>query len=106
MNTDRRLTEYYNIILTEKETVFLVLYYFHDETLTSNYTSTLSENEELIKFKNSLINEFDALKSSIFAEVNSFKNKYLNSYSKDVSINNSERLIKQSQNNINFLRNN
>ena len=32
--------------------VFLVLYYFHDETLTSNDTFTLSENEELIKFKN------------------------------------------------------
>ena len=44
------------------------------------------------------------LKSSFFAEVNSFKNKYLNSYSNDVSINNSERLIKQLQDNINFLR--
>ena len=32
------------------------------------------------------------------------KNKHLNSYRNDVSINNSERLIKQLQDNINFLR--
>ena len=64
----------------------------------------LSENEELTKFKNSIIDEFDAIKSSFFAEVNSLKNKYLNSYSNYVSINNSERLIKQLQDNINFLR--
>ena len=65
---------------------------------------TLSENEELFKFKNSIIDEFDALKSSFFAEVNSLKNKYLNSFSDDVSINNAERLIKQLQDNIDFLR--
>ena len=65
---------------------------------------TLSENEELFKFKNSIIDEFDALKSSLFAEVNSLKNKYLNSFSNDVSINNAERLIKQLQDNIDFLR--
>ena len=65
---------------------------------------TLSENEELTKFKNSVIDEFDAIKSSFFAEVNSLKNKYLNSHSNYVSINNSERLIKQLQDNINFLR--
>ena len=65
---------------------------------------TLSENEELTKFKNSIIDEFDAIKSSFFAEVNSLKNKYLNSCSNYVSINNSERLIKQLQDNINFLR--
>ena len=75
-----------------------------DETLASNDTLILSENEELIKFKNTIIDEFDALKSSFFAEVNSFKNKCLNSYSNDVSINNSSRLIKQLQDNINFLR--
>ena len=67
-------------------------------------TLTLSENEELFKFKNSIIDEFDALKSSFFAEVNSLKNKYLNSFSNDVSINNAERLIKQLQDNIDFLR--
>ena len=60
-----------------------------DETLASNYTLILSENEELIKFKNTITDEFDALKSSFFAEVNSFKNKCLNSYSNDFSINNS-----------------
>ena len=65
---------------------------------------TLSENEELFKFKNSIIDEFDALKSSLFAEVNSLKNKYLNFFSNDVSINNAERLIKQLQDNIDFLR--
>ena len=75
-----------------------------DETLASNDTLTLSENEELVRFKNSIIDEFDALKSSFFAEVNSFKNKYLNSYSNGISINNSEGLIKQLQDNINFLR--
>ena len=68
-----------------------------DETLASNDILALSENEELIKFTNSIIDEFNALKSSFFAEVNSFKNKYLNSYPNDVSINNSERLIKQLQ---------
>ena len=75
-----------------------------DETLVSNDTFALSENEELIKCKISITDEFDALKSSFFAEVNLFKNKYLSSYSNDVSINNSERLIKQLQDNINFLR--
>ena len=68
-----------------------------DETLASNDILALSENEELIKFTNSIIDEFNALKSSFFAEVNSFKNKYLNSCPNDVSINNSERLIKQLQ---------
>ena len=75
-----------------------------DETLVSNDTFALSKNEELIKCKISITDEFDELKSSFFAEVNSFKNKYLNSYSNDVSINGSERLIKQLQDNINFLR--
>ena len=62
---------------------------------------TLSGNEELIKFKNSIIDEFDVLKSSFFTEVNSFKNKYVNSYSNDVSINNYNIKL---QDNINFLR--
>ena len=61
----------------------------------------LSENEELIKFKNSIIDEFDVLKSSFFTEVNSLKNKYVNSYSNDVSINNYNMKL---QDNINFLR--
>ena len=51
-----------------------------------------------------MIEVFNALKSSFFHEVNSFKDKHLNSYANDVSINNSERLIRQLQDNINFLR--
>ena len=66
-----------------------------DETLASNDSLAISEKKELIKFKKSIIEEFDALKSSFFAEVNSFKNKHLNSYPNNISINNSERLIKQ-----------
>ena len=76
-----------------------------DETLLSNDTLAINENEELIRFRNSIIEEFDVLKSSFFAEVNSFTNKHLlNSYPNDVSINNSERSKKQLQDNINFLR--
>ena len=51
-----------------------------------------------------MIEVLNALKSSFFPEVNSFKDKHLNSYANDVSINNSERLIRQLQDNINFLR--
>ena len=36
-----------------------------DETLASNNTLALCEYEELIKFKNSIIDEFDALKSTL-----------------------------------------
>ena len=61
-------------------------------------------SSRLFSLLNSVIEEFDTLKSSFFAEVKSFKNKHLNSYLNDVSINNSERLIKQLQDNINFLR--
>ena len=75
-----------------------------DETLASNDALEISENEELIKFKNSITEEFDALKLSFFAEVNSFKNKHLNFYLNDVSVTNSERLIKQFEDNISFLR--
>ena len=39
-----------------------------DETLASNVNLAISENEELIKFKKSIIEEFDALKSSFFVE--------------------------------------
>ena len=75
-----------------------------DETLASNDALAINKNEELIRFKNSILEEFDALKSSFFVGVTSFKNKHLNSYLNGVSINNSERLIKQLQGNINFLR--
>ena len=46
-----------------------------DETLANNDTTSINEKKEFIKFKKSIIEEFDALKSSFFAEVNSFKNK-------------------------------
>ena len=54
---------------------------------------------QLVKIRNwlnksSIREEFDALKSSLFAEVNSLKTKRLNSYPNDVFINNSERLKK------------
>ena len=65
-----------------------------DETLASNDTSAIRKKEELIKYKISIIEEFDALKSSFFAKVNSFKEKYLNFYLNDASINNSECLTK------------
>ena len=43
-----------------------------NETLSSKSTLSISEDEELIKYKSSIIDEFDALKLSFFAEVNSF----------------------------------
>ena len=64
----------------------------------------LNDNEELSKFKVSVIEEFDALKSSFLAEVDSFKNSHLISCGNDVLAVNSERLIKQLQEDITFLR--
>ena len=60
---------------------------------SSNESLAINANEEL---KNSILESFDALKLSFFAEVNSYAN--------EVFINNSERLIRQSQDNINSLR--
>ena len=74
------------------------------ETLASNETLAINANEEFIKFKNSIIEGFDVLKSSFFAEVNSFKNKHLNSYANEVSLNNSERLTRQLLRQYYFLR--
>ena len=50
------------------------------------------------KFEDSVIEEFDALKLSFLAEVDSL------SYGNDVLAENSERLIKQLQEDITFLR--
>ena len=70
-----------------------------DESLRINV------NEELSKFKGSVIEEFDALKSSFLAEVHSFKKRHLISCGNDVLAENvSERLIKQLQEDITFLR--
>ena len=56
------------------------------------------------KFKVSVIEEFDALKSSLLAEADSFKKRHLISCGNDVLAENSERLIKQLQEDITFLR--
>ena len=69
-----------------------------------NESLRLNVNEELSKFKVSVIEEFDALKSSFLAEVDSFKKSHLISCGDDVLAVNSERLIKQLQEDITFLR--
>ena len=69
-----------------------------------NESLRLNVNEELSKFKVSVIEEFDALKSSFWAEVDSFKKKHLISCCNDILAVNSERLIKQLQEDITFLR--
>ena len=60
-----------------------------------NESLRLNVNEELSKFKVSVIEEFDALKSPFLAEVDSFKKRHLISCGNDVLTVNSERLIKQ-----------
>ena len=42
-----------------------------------NESLRINVNEELSKFKNSVIKEFDTLKSSCLAEVDSFKKRHL-----------------------------
>ena len=42
-----------------------------------NQSSRINHDEELSKFKDSVIEEFDALKSSFLAEVDSFKKRHL-----------------------------
>ena len=69
-----------------------------------NESLRINVNEELSKFKVSVIEEFDALKSSFLAEVDSFKKRHLISCGNDVLAVNSERLIKQLQEDITFLR--
>ena len=69
-----------------------------------NESLRLNVNEELPKFKVSVIEEFDALKSSFLAEVDSFKKRHLISCGNGVLAVNSERLIKQFQEDIKFLR--
>ena len=68
------------------------------------FNGSINVNEELSKFKVSVIEEFDALKSSFLAEVDSFKKRHLISCGNDVLAVNSERLIKQLQEDITFLR--
>ena len=66
--------------------------------------NVINANEELSKFKDSVIEEFEALKSSFLAEVDSFKKRHLNSCGYEVSVENSERLIKRLQEDITFLK--
>ena len=60
-----------------------------------NESLRINVNEELSKFKDSVIEEFDVLKSSFLAEVDSFKKRHLVSCGNDVLAENSERLIKR-----------
>ena len=57
-----------------------------------NESLKISANEELSKFKDSVIEEFNALKSSFLAEVDSYKNRHLNSCGNGVLVENSEHL--------------
>ena len=69
------------------------------------YWKSHNVTEELSKFKDPVIEEFDALKSSFLAEVHSFKKRHIISCANDVLAENvSERLIKQLQEDITFLR--
>ena len=67
-----------------------------------NKSLRININEELRKFKDSVIKEFDALKPSFLAEVDPFKKRHLISCGNDVLAENSERLIKL-QEDITFL---
>ena len=67
-----------------------------------NKSLRININEELWKFKDSVIKEFDALQPSFLAEVDPFKKSHLISCGNDVLAENSERLIKL-QEDITFL---
>ena len=54
-----------------------------------NESLRINANKELTKFKDSVIEEFDALKSSFLAEVDSFKKTHLNSCGNGVLLENS-----------------
>ena len=69
-----------------------------------NKSLRINVSEGLSKFKDSVIEEFDALKSSFLAEVHSFKKRHLISCGNDVLAENSEGLRKQLQEEITFLR--
>ena len=60
-----------------------------------NESLRINVNQKLSKFKDSVIEESDALKSSFLAEVDSFKKRHLIYCGDDVLAENSEGLIKQ-----------
>ena len=69
------------------------------------YWKSHNVTEELSKFKDPVIEEFDALKLSFLAGVHFFKKRHLFSCGNDVLAENvSEHLIKQLQEDITFLR--
>ena len=69
-----------------------------------NESLRINVNGKLSKFKDSVIEDFDALKLSFLAEDDSFKKRHLISCDNDVLAKISERLIKQLQEDITFLR--
>ena len=82
------------------------LFYVEDSKCYGQYDESLRviANEELWKFKDSVIEEFDALKYLFLSAVDSFKERHLNSCGNDILIENSEHLIKPLQEDITFLR--
>ena len=70
-----------------KGTQYLKIYKQYNESLRIN------ANEELQKFKDFVIERFDALRSSFLAEVDSFKNRYLNFSGNDVLVENPEQFL-------------
>ena len=69
-----------------------------------NKSLRINVNKEYSKFKDFVIEGFDALKSSFLTKVDSFKKRHLISCGNDVIVENSESLIKQLQEEITFLR--
>ena len=70
-----------------KGTQYLKIYKQYNESLRIN------ANEELQKFKDFVIEKFDALRSSFLAEVDSFKNRHLNFSGNDVLVENPEQFL-------------
>ena len=58
-----------------------------------NESLRINANEELQKFKDFVIEKFDALRSSFLAEVDSFKNRHLNFSGNDVLVENPEQFL-------------
>ena len=76
------------LVLTERSSVF-------KELQKCNESLRINAKVEFSKSKDSVIKEFDALKSPFLAEVDFFKKRHVNSYGNDTLVENSESLIKQ-----------
>ena len=68
---------------------------YSDSHKQFNELLRINVNEELSNVKDTVIKEFDPLKSPFLAEVDSFKKRHLISCGNDVLAENSEYLIKQ-----------